>query len=326
MSGAGAYGISGQTVNTVLSIGTSFVHAGRIDASVLVSINQTPQARTGYMVIEVLATQNIPIVRRSCSGIVVEALIPSAPRVLKPVYPPPPGTDVGPDLSSGPQVTGLTYNVFKREVFNAGVYQAASGREVRVKFWDGVIWEWDLTYSYLPNDRTGRHPGATESDFHAMVAFFLETRGGQMPFTFYDPDDNYIKGQFIGTTDGINNVWMILRSLGTTLNEIEPIGYLNFSIKGGYTPPLPPPPGYPVLYLDGVPQNITTIDYITNELGKQLVRFKQVPAAGQTITMDFHYMFFARFADLMYEFEEFVSKIWSAQKITLQSMKSYTKW
>jgi hypothetical protein len=317
-------------------------------------------ARSGLLQTEVLATSTPPNVVAYCSNIYVEIMIPAQPRITYPQYPAPPnspifpappttagaGTSV-PNNSPGevartvddmgrevpdwaPQLMGITYTVFKRPVKNTGSFKALSGREVRVDYYQATIWEWDMTYSYLPGAVGPRHPSTTENDVATLMAFFLETRGGQMPFTFYDPDDHYVEKSKIGVTDGVKQFWTITRQYGLFWKDEEPIGYM-------ITPPpdIPPPVvspfgGYiapldytPRLYLDDVLQDPTTYDLILTELGKQIVRFHVPPASGQTISMSFYFLFFTRFADLFYDFEQYLHQIWSAQKITLQSMRSY---
>jgi len=322
MSGTGAFGLftaeHAETLNKGPAVarstqsslmylmdtipGTARVRASQVNANYL---QYTPPGTAKVRVSQVCAT----------------VLIPSDPRVRFPLFPSPPG---GPPDT--PNLIGLSYTVFKRPVMNSGHYQAPSGREVRVNYYDATIWQWDLHYEYLPNDQTGRHPGTTDSDFHTMVSFFLETRGGQMPFTFWDPDDNTVAGTRIGVTDGVKQYWVVTREYGGQWKEVEPVGYMRFQELTPYNVPwgtIPDPPNTPVLYLDHVPQSMLTYDIIRDELGKQLIRFHTPPAAGQVITMDFQYSFFTRFADLQYEFEEFVWQVWSAQKITLESMRSY---
>jgi hypothetical protein len=217
---------------------------------------------------------------------------------------------------------GLTYTVFKRPVRNSGTFQAISGREVRVEFYAATVWQWDLSYSYLP-DRVGpRHPSTTESDFATLVSFFLETRGGQMPFTFYDPDDHFVTHTKIGVGDGVQNWWEITREYGLLMHETEPIGYL-VAIFPPYYPYCVLPPNNPKVYLNNILQSDDTFDYNRTELGKQLIRFHRPVPAGVEITMTFYHLFFTRFADLSYEFEKFLNQIWDAKKITLESMRSY---
>lgn len=269
-----------------------------------------------------------PTDRTYCSQIFAEVLIPSDPRVLIPLYPAPPNTTLPPgDFAAAPQLMGFSYTVFKRPTTNSGVYQGPSGREIRVLYYDAIIWQWDLHYEYLPDDPTQVNPGTTESDFHTLVAFFQQTRGGQLPFTFYDPDDNQVVGTRIGEADGVTQEWVITREYGAEWKEVEPVGYLSYTPPNAYQVPYgpePAPPNQPVVYLDNVVVDPLTYEIIRNELGKQTLRFHQPPVSG-LITMDFHFVFFTRFADLIYDFEEFINKVWSAQKITLESMRSYVR-
>jgi hypothetical protein len=324
MSGTGSK--SGQVVDHVLGYRISNARASSQVVQVRVQIVNVSITYTGQIFSEVLAFTDPVLSVAYVSQIFAEVLIPSDPRVLVAQYPAPPGSPVVP--AAAPQLIGVSYTVFKRPVTNIGSYQAPSGREVRVQYYDATVWQWDLNYQYLPDDQTGRHPGTTDSDFHTLVAFFLETRGGQLPFTFYDPDDNEVTGTRIAVTDGIRNVWIVTREYGGAWKEVEPVGYLSYDEPTAYQlpfGPFPTPPHQPVVKLNGVVISRAEYDIIRNELGKQMIRFHQIPAAGQYLTMDFHFVFFTRFADLIQEFEEFVSRIWAGQKITLESMRSYVR-
>jgi hypothetical protein len=313
---AGVYGKSGYTLKLTLTFNYSYTRTTQSYATTLVqdwSITKVSQ--------NVATALNRTSEGVRASLMCITALIPSKPRVLFPQYPAPPGTTQF-DPPETPQLIGLAYTVFKRPVRNSGTFQALSGREIRVDYYAATVWQWDLTYSYLP-DRVGpRHPSTTDSDLATMISFFLETRGGQMPFTFYDPDDHFVTHTHIGVGDGVQNWWVITREYGLLMKETEPIGYV-VAIFPQYYPYCVMPLDNPKVYLDNVLQDPSLYDYNRTELGKQLIRFHTPPASGAVITMTFYHLFFTRFADLNYEFEKFLNQIWSAQKITLESMRSY---
>ena len=50
-----------------------------------------------------------------------------------------------------PTLPGLTYTVTKRPKWFTGIGTSVSGREVRYAYAATPLWEWDLSYEYLPD-------------------------------------------------------------------------------------------------------------------------------------------------------------------------------
>jgi len=207
-----------------------------------------------------------------------------------------------------PTLVGLTYSVTKRPIFNTGVATTAALNDIVVTYTQTPIWEFDLSYDYLPDYAGG---GTTASDLKTLMGFFLSTQGGFMPFCFTDPDDNSVTAQAIGTGDGTTTNFTLVRTYGGSDGTgTEPIGYFNASQP------------YSV-YVGGTLKTPGT-DYtiVTTTPVNQQIQFTSAPAASATITASFSYYYWVRFADDKYDFEKVSNLLWSLKKLTLRSRRS----
>jgi uncharacterized protein (TIGR02217 family) len=209
-------------------------------------------------------------------------------------------------ISVYPTLKGLSYSVHKKPTFSMGVAEASSQREVRVSYANYPIWEWELTYTYLPD---AAMQGTTSSDMKEMLGFFLSLRGGVTPFFFLDPDDNLVTNQSLGVGDGTSTAFTFVRTLGGSSGQgIEPIG----GLVGAYTPKI---------YLNGTLQSSGAYTLNTVQPYNNQVVFNTPPAAGVAVTCDIQYYYYVRFKDPTIDLEKFSDKLWQAQKITLRSCK-----
>jgi hypothetical protein len=202
----------------------------------------------------------------------------------------------------------LAFSVIKRPITAAGVTQAASGRETRVSYWTFPMWEWDLTYDYLPDDSGGWQAGKTASDIKTLMGLYGQV-GMLTPFLFTDDDDNQAYHSGIAIADGAATWFTITRAYGAGgFFTAEPVGYVNS--------------GHPVnVYFDGALQDPATwsIDYTLPY--SQRLTFTTAPPSGVLITMDFYYYYVVRFKDNSLEFEKIYNRLWSIKRATLMSLK-----
>ena len=205
-----------------------------------------------------------------------------------------------------PTLIGLDYSVIKRPITFGEVGQAASGREVRIAYSDVNVWEWELTYSYLP-DFSGA--GSTTSDMKTMMGFFLQTRGNIFGFLFKDPDDHHMTIGGFAFTDGVTSDYTISRFFNDDGDSPrEPIGYVDTS--------------EPVqVYLDADLQDPSSYDVVTTLPCRQQIHFHSTPASGRVVAVTCTFYFYVRFKDPQYDFEKFANQIWSLNKIVLRSLK-----
>ena len=206
-----------------------------------------------------------------------------------------------------PALPGLTYSVIKRPKFFTGIGTSATGREVRVAYAEFPLWEFELTYNWLPDKAAGS--ALTPSDLKMLMGFWLAQSGAFHGFMFEDPDDHGVTGQVLGVTDGTTTTWLFERSYGGAGGVgTEPIGWLNISIT-------------PVIYLNGVAVDPSLYALLTTHGCQQQLRFGTAPTTGKNLTADFSYYYSVRFAEDHQDFEKFMDRLWSTAKLTLMSQR-----
>lgn len=207
-----------------------------------------------------------------------------------------------------PSLPGLAYSVIKRPLWATGIGTSVSLREVRVGYAQSPLWEWDLTFEYLPDQQTAS--SGTSSDLKELLGFYLAQAGALMGFLFKDPDDHQVTGQVIGTTDGTATNWTLTRTYGGGAGTgTEPVGYVDTSAAFH-------------VYLGGVLADPASYDLLTTTPVLQQVKFHAAPAADQVITVDMTYFYYVRFKDDHYDFEKFMDKLWSQRQVTLHSLRN----
>jgi uncharacterized protein (TIGR02217 family) len=223
------------------------------------------------------------------SQIVLEVLIITA------TYPAPPAPLVY------PQLDGQGYPIVMRPTWRTSeAIAAGSGRSKRVSFGSWPIWEWDLTYEYLPD--------VGSADFGTLVGFLLAQAGGAGYFAFRDATFNTCANQPEMVGDGTTRSFVLTYTAGLGEASIEePIGFLN--LDEPYN-----------IYVNGTVLASNQFTISTGTPHNQVVTLATAPTSGQAVTASFEFYFAARFKDDVQDFEEFMQRLWSANKITLQSV------
>lgn len=215
--------------------------------------------------------------------------------------------NVGVVMAIYPTLIGLGFSVHKKPMYSTGIGKAASGKQVRVAYYAVPLWEWDLTYEYLPDKPAN---GTTASDLKTLMGFFVNVRGGLLPFQFLDPDDHAITNQLIGVGDGVTTSFQLARQFnGDATAPLEPIGVLNQSAAFN-------------VYLNGTLQPGANYTISTATAVNQTIAFVTAPGAGVTITVDMSWYFWVTFKDDTLDFEKFMDKLWMMKQITLVSQRN----
>jgi uncharacterized protein (TIGR02217 family) len=204
-----------------------------------------------------------------------------------------------------PTLPGLGFSVIKRPKTFTGSAVSGSGWNVGVGYSSYPLWEWDLTYDLL-SDESPQYP---TNDLKTLLGFFIAMNGDLNRFLFLDPDDNAVTGQGIGTGDGSTTTWTLVRSFGGSDGTgTEPVGYVNTGQAFN-------------VYLNGVLQSASTYSVLTTTPVNQQLKFTTAPGSGVVITVDMSYYFYVHFQASSNEFEKFMNQLWSAKKITLESLR-----
>jgi len=208
-----------------------------------------------------------------------------------------------------PTLIGLTFTVIKRPKFSTEISSHVSGREARVGYYANPLWEFELSYDFIP-DAHPNLPGSFTSDLKQLMGFFLAHQGQLIPFCFKDPDDNTVTAQPIGTGDGTTSSFTLVRTFGgSDGTSTEPIGYADLSQTFN-------------VYLSGVLQSPSSYTVNQTIMGQQTLNFLTSPASGKAVAVDMSYYYAVRFGEDTNDFEKFAYKLWQLKKVLLQSIRS----
>lgn len=189
-----------------------------------------------------------------------------------------------------PSLPGLQWGIRRAPKFATTIQAARSGKEVRILEQAAPRWSWELSYSFLSDDRT-----AGESDLMKLGAFFQYHRGAFESFRYLDADDQVATDAAIGTGNGTQTSFQLARSFGTTTPWLEPITEIN---------------GTPTVKVNGVA--------VTATLGAAgVVTLAVPPANGAAVTASFAYWWRVRFDSDSLDVEQFLSKMWKCQSLKL---------
>lgn len=178
-----------------------------------------------------------------------------------------------------PKIRGLAWDVKKVPTFSTEIQSSLAGREVRIQNYLNPIWEFTLSYEYLLNDPRTRDENE-QTGLETLCGFFL-ARGGQFDdFLLNESDltqrleDSVYSGQPIGTGDGVNKNFQLVRNFGGFLEACQN------------------PANQAANIYDNGTLKIPTTDYT---IANGLVTFTNAPVAGHFITADFTFLHRVRF-------------------------------
>lgn len=264
-------------------------------------------ALASQVVLEVLSQIPASVAHVRASQLVMSILTTSAR-----INPPPPFPSPAGSPSGFLPLKGLSYSVLKTIVGSSGIVPHQSGREVRINYYPSPLWQWELTFDYLPDLGIADSPTTPAvSDYQLLRAFFTSTYGGVYPFFFFDPDDYQVTNQTLGLTDGARMQFQLVRTYGAGgFQTIEPVGLVNIV-------------DFPFhIYIDDVLADPASYKLTTTQYANQFITFPTPPAAGKIVSVDMTYYYFARFMDPFIEFEEFLHRIYMLKKLRIESRRS----
>lgn len=151
-----------------------------------------------------------------------------------------------------PTFSGLSWPIKRVPRFNTKVKEAVSGRECRAAFMAYPKYDIELTFEYL-----------SLADYQTLGGFFKSRKGKFDSFLFLDADENVVSAQTVGTGNGTNKDFQLLRTVGAFTEPCENIN------------------GSPSIFLNGVLKTLTT-DYTIGATG--IVTFVSAPAAGVVVS------------------------------------------
>lgn len=191
-----------------------------------------------------------------------------------------------------PTLAGLEFGVTRSPSFSTNTQRAVSGYESRIARMAYPLYTFKLKYEFL-------RAGAASLEMQTLAGFFIARQGSFDSFLFADPDDYTVTDQLIGTGDGSNKTFQLVRTFGAggfTLSE--PVHNTNST---------------PVIKVDGVTKTVTT-DYTISSTG--LVTFVSAPANTKPVTWTGTFYYRCRFKDDASDFDKFAQDLWSNSAVS----------
>ncbi|MGO8740087.1 baseplate megatron protein TIM-barrel domain-containing protein, partial [Rhodoblastus sp.] len=207
-----------------------------------------------------------------------------------PASPPGPGS-----YAAFPAFMGQGWSVHYKPRFLTRTAAKVSGRETRTAQIASPLWDIELKFDVLRSD-------SGFNELQQLLAFIDEVAGEETPFLFAPPRGlGAYSGAPLGVGDGSTRTFVLTRTLG---GFIEPVQALL---------------GAPIVYVDGVAQSANAFSV---SILPATIAFASAPAAGAILTIDFSAAHLARFSDDTEDLEEFMSGLWAAGSIRIETVRS----
>lgn len=168
-------------------------------------------------------------------------------------------------------------------MFKTKLQEAVSGREARASFMAYPKYKIELQFDYLSLD-----------DWKTLCGFFKLRRGRWDSFLFDDAQDNAVTDQVIGTGNGSNKVFQLVRTVG------------------GYTEPVENVKGTPAIKINGVTQGS---GYTISATG--VVTFTTAPSNGASIAWTGGFYYRCRFNQDEADFVETMRRFFELKRLVL---------
>jgi uncharacterized protein (TIGR02217 family) len=183
-----------------------------------------------------------------------------------------------------PTLPGLGWSVIKTPKWSTKIQEAVSGKELRSAWFAAPKYTFRLSYEILRGD-------SVNLELQTLLGFFNARQGSFDSFLYSDPADNSVTAQSIGTGNGIETVFALVRTFG---GNVEPAMNIN-AISG--------------IYLNGTASSAYTVDGYGN------VTFNAAPGSGVAITWSGTYYYRCRFVKDTSEFDNFMYQLWALKEL-----------
>lgn len=161
-----------------------------------------------------------------------------------------------------PEMRGLQWDIKRRPLFSTQVNEHISGRETRYSFWQNPKWEFEMSYDYLPDDRS-----SGDSDLQTLIGFYLARRGKYDTFLYKFGQDYRVVNSLIGTGTGSLAEFTFVREYGGYTEELP---YVEFTTPA------------PVIWFDGTQSETISSQIATFD--PNIVSIASVVIGGDTLT------------------------------------------
>lgn len=198
-----------------------------------------------------------------------------------------------------PVLIGLGWDVVRRPIHRSIVQEAVSGKEGRISLRPYPRYLYTLRYDMLRD--TVANP-----ELKTLMAFF-DSRGGRADsFLYTDPNDYAVTDQPLGTGDGVETEFQMVRTMtGTGTSFVMPIIAPNVITN---------------IKVNGVVKTPVTDYNVDTDTG--VITFTAPPGNTLPITGTFTYYWRCRFdADEM-DFTQFQQTLWSQEGLDMITLLS----
>ncbi len=192
-----------------------------------------------------------------------------------------------------PALPGLLWDITRTPVWSTTKKVAVSLRQYRSANASYPIYRVRMAFEFLRQSNG-------YSEMATLAGFFNARQGGFDSFLWTDPDDNSVITQALGTGDGSNRLFQLVRTFG---GYVEPVFDVNAA---------------PQIYVNAVLKTLTT-DYTLSATG--LVAFVTAPGNGVAVTWSGTYYRRVCFTQDQAEFSQFMNKLWTFRALDMESVK-----
>jgi uncharacterized protein (TIGR02217 family) len=196
-----------------------------------------------------------------------------------------------------PVLPGLAWQVRKKPRFSNEIMEATSGKKTSLLYWPNPKWAFALDFNYLRN--TAKDGGYSE--LAKLLGLFLRCHGDGSTFLFDDPNDDLVRGQAIGTADGVATQFQLVRDFGGFAEPIQNADPATLSV-----------------YVEGV--KAARSAWTLTATG--FVEFAAPPGTigeEKIVTADFRFYFLCRFLSPEQEFNNWIFQVYKAQSVKFES-------
>ncbi len=189
---------------------------------------------------------------------------------------------------------GLRWEKTKTARFHTITQMATTGRSARTAGYSAGLYDFDLVWEVLRDDRTAIAPVMPvfpKNELKVLAGFYAARKGALEAFGIFDPYDQATTAEVLSPstpapgedlTNPDSTVYQAVRTYGGTT---EPVGLINEGTDGAPAP---------VVYVFGSP-----VGFTPNSPRDGWFTLDLAPPPGALLTADFHYYFRVVFADTM---------------------------
>lgn len=185
--------------------------------------------------------------------------------------------------------------MFKIPTWSTRMQRADSGRELTSADWANPIWNFTLTFEILRD----RSINSFTSEIRKLMDFVNQMRGGNDTFLFTDSTDFSVTDEVLGTGDGVETEFQLVRRL----------------YAGGFVEDIIAPNVITNVKIDGSATTAYTLDTSTG-----VITFTSPPGNGLVVTSTFSFYFRCRFMKDAFPFENFASLQWGLNELQFKSV------